>query len=478
MMRRLVTVLCIAAVAGCASRPPSVPVDPDKDDATPVVWGDEYDGVALDIDREFDAAPPASFAADATTGATDVASARMAAGPLAARLRATPDARAGAVEWRSARVHAVAGSIRPTLADRCVLADARDAGVVIARGSRTISGLRVSPSSSTWGSVEGAGLAALVGPLRMAAAAWELRDDRAIPSAWASVDWRSRTTVAGVAAGGNRGRPETVSCYAARVRASVLTAGEVAVGRDGVGASLRVVAGERGEWRGAVAAGPVRAPTDSPDALARNRWGAAVERRDTWRALSSRSTLSSRTRRTPDGDDRRRRAEWAGEVRVADGVRLEFGVRATRDASLRATALLEEASAPDIHDDVRARVVLRTVDVTSDATRIEFAYRVDAVSTGTGGRPGLVIAWQGRMRRGPIDARVQASAHDLATGQLATIGRPALPGAASFATVSHRGADVAAAVRVTGPGPFTLGVQMVAGAPGDTQMRIQLGVAW
>ncbi len=454
-------------LGGCAAGPPAAPPEGD-----PVVWGDEYEGIRLDADREFADAIPASVGADVVAGETVSTRLRAGTGPVSARWRITDDASVGAMEWRSGRLHAVAGAVRPAVSEGAVVADARDTGAPVARGLAP-GGLRVSPSASTWGSSVGGGVAVLAGPLRVAAATWRARDAVADPVAWMSADWRSPHASAGVAVGGGASGGRAVSVHAARARGPVAVSGEVGAARSGARAVVRVVAGERGEWRGVMAGGAADALDPDPP----GRWGGAVERRDRRGGVSSRVTVSSDTRRDAAGDDRRRRAEWAGVFRIADGTRLDVNVRVTREQSRPIRSLLDDAPAPRPNDDLRARLALRTRERVNDATTVEFVYRADAIARGDGDGPGVVLLWQGRVRHRGLDLRLQASAFDLREGTIGYIGRAVLPGTATFTALSHRGADLSASLRATWRYGLSLGLQWASRPPAPGAFVVQAAFA-
>jgi hypothetical protein len=192
--------------------------------------------------------------------------------------------------------------------------------------------------------------------------------------------------------------------------------------------------------------------------------------------ISTRTVLSSRARR--DGSDRevRQRLEWVGSAR-AGSARLEAGVRATREVAASAADLLEPASPVAVQDEVRVRCALRSTEALGDVLLVEQSYRVDLIVAGAA-PAGRVVAWMGRSRWRALDVRVQASAFDLAPGQLAYTGRAALPGAATFTTLSRGGLDLSASVRVRIPRGVTLGAQGVRTASGEARFVFQGGVAW
>jgi hypothetical protein len=476
--RALALALAVAGT-GCAGPRPSAPP---ADAATAPLWGDEYEGLLDDADRldaDLDAAP-ASFAADvllASPGdAAPVVRARAAALSFGARYRQSDAGRAGALEWSAGPLALVAGAVRPSLGEGALVADARDASSVEPRGTRGVDGLRLAPSSSTWGSSIGAGVRAALGRVRASAGAWREREDDALACAWASLDVVDRAAVYGVAAGRSRAGAGAWSLRAAGASAAAFVSAEVGLAPDGWRGVVRLVAGEAGEWRALVAAGAPAAGHDPSPASAGGRWGGAVERRARLGGEQSRFVLSSRTRRDGESAARRQRAEWQGSI-GSGGTRLEAGLRASRETESVAADVLEPAAPPAVTDEVRARCALAAGDDVSASVRVEQVYRVDLVVKGSG-PAGRVVGWTTRVRWRGLDARLQATAFDLAPGQLGYAGRAALPGAPTFTTLSRSGVDLSASLRVAlGPG-LVAGVQGGLTPTGESRVVLQAGVVW
>ena len=466
--------LACAWNAGCARAPAPAPVT----DAGDVVWGDEYEGVLVDTDlRDADFhASRLSFAADVLAADTRVVRAKGSAGPLGGRYRESDAGRAGALEWNSARIAAVAGAVRASLGEGAVIADAREAAGVEPRGTRSLDGLRLSASSSIWGSALGAGARAALGWFRFGAGAWRGWESDADARAFLSLGVAHRRTVVFAAAGRSRAGPGAFSLSAGHARAGVFTAGELGLAPGGARGVARIVAGEDGGWRVLIAAGVPSAAGDPTPASAGMRWGGAVERRGKMGRVDARAVLSSRTRRDGPLVERRQRAEWRGSLGAGDA-RVEAGLRATREATASASDLLDAATPAATRDDLRVRWAVRTTESIGEALRVEQAYRVDLIVSGAG-PAGRVVAWTGRARWRAVDARLQASAFDLGPGQLAYAGRAVLPGAATFTTLSNSGVDLSASLRVQIGCGAAAGVQGVRTAAGEPRFVLQAGVAF
>jgi hypothetical protein len=440
-----------------------------------VTWGDEYEGVLADTDQsdaDFHAASP-SFAADALFAETRTVRATGSLGPLGARYRESGSGRAGALEWNTARLSVIAGAVRASLGEGAILADARDAAAVEPRGTRALHGFRLSPSSSTWGSSLGGGVRASLGRIRVAGGAWQ---------AWEFADDARAFVSAGVVAARGAmfaavGRSRTgagAASIAAAHAGAAFVSGEIGIAPDGARAVARVIAGENGEWRALVATGAPSGGSDTSPAAAGARWGGAVERRGNLGRVAARAVLSSRTRRDGPDLEQRQRAEGQASLGAA-GARLEANVRATRETLASATDVLQAREAVVVHDDVRVRCVVRTAESFGERLRVEQSYRVDFIVSGAG-PAGRVIAWSARTRWNALDARVQASAFDLAPGQLAYTGRAVLPGAAPFTTLSHSGVDLSASVRMRIGWGAVVGVQGVRTGAGEARIVLQAGV--
>jgi hypothetical protein len=431
------------ALSGCAATMP-----PDPEPAQPdIAWGDEYDGVLFDTDV-LDAAfaRDASWGADALLGETRVVRTRANAGPARVVYRESEAGRAGAVSLGGRGWEVVMGRVRPSLADGALLADARDAGNVDPRATRRVDGLRVSPSSSTWGSSLGGGAQARLGRWSATAAAWRVPDLEQAPDAWSSLSVQGARWKTGVAAGHGGAGGTAASLFAARATGAAFVAGEVGVAADGPRVSARAVIGERGEWRARAVAGAPSGSAASAPATTVRRWGGGVERLSRVGTVTMRSRFTTRIRADDADQSRRQRIEWNARAGVAGGS-VESGVRWTREVLDRSPDLLAASGSEPARTELRVRTQVTTARNWGDGVRAEQRWRVDLVTTGAG--VGRVVGWSGRLRVTRFDARVQASAYDLGSGQLAWAGRAVLPGSATFATLSRSGVDLSAALTVS-----------------------------
>lgn len=477
-MRARVAIALVAAsvVAGCAGSAPR-PMGDGAARATggDVVWGDEYEGVLLDTDPE-DAhfGDGSAFAADALLGETRVTRARAAVGPLSVVVRQSDGPPVGALAWNARRAGVVVGAVRPTLAEGAVVADARASGAVEPRATPRVDGLRLAPSSSTWGSFDGAGARVSLGGLRLSAGAWR---DRAHPeraAAWSSLGIAGARSAGGIAAGRTPAGASALSLYGARATGPGFVAAETGLAPDGIRGVLRGVVGP---WRVLLASGAVAAAHDPLPASAARRWGAGVERRATLGRIATRTLVSSRTRRDGATVEWRQRVDWSGAA-MLDGARLETGVRATRTRARVAAGLLDAPAPPDKEDEVRARVAVRTAGDRDGALRVEQLWQLDLVATGGESDLGRVALWQGRASTGHADVRLRVTAFDLGNGQLAYAGRAALPGAATFTTLSRSGVDVSASLALRLGWGVSTGVQAVRAPAGASRVVVRVGVDW
>ncbi len=472
-VRRGALVACVW-LAGCSAARP--PLGGEVED-TPATWGDEYEGLLADTDladADFHAARTA-FAADAlASGDERVVRATAAAGPVAARYRDSASGRAGAMAFNTRRLGVVVGAVRASLGEGALLADARDAASVQPRGARSTDGLRLAPSSSTWGSSPGAGVRVTLARVRLAAGAWRDWDAQDDARAFVSVGVVQPRASLYAAAGRSRAAAGAGSLCVAHVSRSAFVSGEMGTAADGARGVLRVIVGEGGAWRALFAAGAPSAAADPAPATPASRWGGALERRFDAGGVSGRAMLSSRTRRDGSGVQRRQRAECGGSL-AAGGARLEVGVRATRESEAIAPDLLEGAAPFVSHDELRLRCSLRTHEDTGDGLRVEQSYRVEVIVSGSA-PAGRVLAWTGRARWRALDARVHASAFDLSPGQLAYTGRAVLPGAATFTTLSRSGVDLSASLSVRLPLGAGIGVQGIRTAAGEARLVLRAAV--
>ena len=206
--------------------------------------------------------------------------------------------------------------------------------------------------------------------------------------------------------------------------------------------AARVVAGDA--WRAGFAAGAA-APSEMPVGSARrDRRMAILERRDSWRGMSSRVVMSSVARREGPEEERRRRVDASLRARVDEGARVEAGVRFLQSDAVAAPSPLA-AGEHDTRDEWRARVALLVRERPSPTMEVEHTFRIDAVQAGAS--PGIAGTWRGALRYGAFDGRVQASAWGLKPGQLGYLGRGGLPGSGAFTTISGAGSELSLVLR-------------------------------
>jgi hypothetical protein len=477
-------VLFLCAI-GCASAPPSPPAEDE-----PEMWGDEYAGITDDADLEdalvhaqsthssasIDALVDPESVDGANTLRSLAATARTA--HAAARYRESSYGRAGAAEvydlgWLQ---HVVVGAVRPVIGEGALVADARELGTPSTRTSPTASALRISPSSSLWGSVTGAGVAVAVGRARFSLAAWQPHDDDTTLTAWSGLEWRVGRTRVGAAVGQTSRPSQTnraVSLLAAHSFRSAFASLETAVAGGGLACAARVVAGDA--WRAGFAAGAA-APSEMPVGSARrDRRMAILERRDHWRGVSSRVVMSSVARREGPEEERRRRIDASLRARVDDGARVEAGVRFLESDAVEAPSPLA-AGEHATRDEWRARVVLFVRERPSPSMEVEHTFRIDAVRAEAS--PGIAGTWRGSLRYGAFDGRVQASAWGLKPGQLGYLGREGLPGSGAFTTISGAGSELSLVVRGRFRAHASIAAEWRRKASGDESVLVAASLAW
>lgn len=477
--------LLLCAIA-CASAPLSAPVDDEEN-----MWGDEYAGMNDDADLEEALAYPqhtrSSASIDALVDPEPVdgvntlrslaASARTA--HAAARYRESSYGRAGAAEvydlgWLQ---HVVVGAVRPVVGEGALVADARELGTPATRASPTASALHISPSSSLWGSVVGAGVAVGAGRGRVSMAAWRPHDDDTTWTAWSGLEWRVGRTRVGAAVGQTT-RPATpssraVSLLASHAFRSAFASIETAVAGGDMACAARLVAGDG--WRAGFAAGAA-APSEMPvGAARRDRRMAILERRDSWSGMSTRIVMSSVARREGPQEERRRRVDTSLRARVDDGARVEAGVRFLQSDAVEAPSPLS-AGERDTRNEWRARVALTVRERPSPAMEVEHTFRIDAVQASDA--PGIAGTWRGSLRYGAFDARVQASAWGLKPGQLGYLGRGGLPGSGAFTTISGAGSELSLVLRGRFRTHASIAAEWRRKASGDESVLMAASLAW
>jgi hypothetical protein len=153
--------------------------------------------------------------------------------------------------------------------------------------------------------------------------------------------------------------------------------------------------------------------------------------------------VSTLTRRDVVSDIRRRRAFWDGEWRFSSDTRLQLAARITREDNTRPVkGTLASLPSHEVTDEWRARATLRV-----SAGLTDNSYRLEWVQNRTG-KPGMIAAWAWWLRAGFVDARLAASAHALAPGQVSYSAEDAPPGLVEYAPVTGKGASLAASVRL------------------------------
>ncbi len=480
---------CTALVwlSGCAGAPATAPVWGDADD-TP--WGDEYAGVDDDVDMEAVLAGATARSRGGVAASVDAlfeADDDDARAPLlsltatarvphaAARFRRASSVAAGAVELYDLGpvAHVVAGAIRPQVGAGAWLADARELATPVARGASAVGALRVVPSSLRWGSVLGAGAAVDVGRARWSAAAWHPHDDDTTWTAWSGIEWRFARTVAGLAAGKRTRADPVASVVVARAVQSAFVCAEAATAGTRMMFAARAVVGTT--WRAALASGAAAPPDARPGSFPHDRRVGLVERRDAWRGITSRVTVSSVAEREGPEYERRRRVDARVRVDVDENARVEGGVRFDERAATVAPSMLrpgEDAT----RDEWRGRVALIVRDRPSPSLEVEHVFRLDAVQAGAA--PGFGGTWRGTVRRGAFDLRAQASAWGLRPGQTAYLDRGGLPGSGSFTSAAGAGSDLSVAVRARAWGHAKIGAEWRRNASGDEVVVVGMSLAW
>ncbi|HET6462919.1 MAG TPA: hypothetical protein VFH33_03885 [Candidatus Krumholzibacteria bacterium] len=216
-------------------------------------------------------------------------------------------------------------------------------------------------------------------------------------------------------------------------------------------------------------AGPAN---DEPLVFARKeRWGAALERRDGWGWGASRAGVSTLTRRDVVSNIRRRRAFWDGEWRVTDDTRFQLAARVTREENTRASkGALASLPAQELTDEWRARATLRVFP-----GLIDNSYRLEWVQARTG-KPGMIATWVWRLRAGALDTKLSASAHALQSGQVAYSTDAAPPGLVEYSSITGKGAALAASFRLWLKHHAWLGAAWSQRPPGPSRVWITLGL--
>jgi len=467
----------LAAVNGCAPAA-SFHYDgaPINADSSGTVWGDEYEGLAVGGAGETVHSLPRGFNLEWVDGNTQSARVDAFARGASLHARSYPSGEVGSIAWHGdgALREVVAGDFTPAIAEGALLGDPRTGGDLRAPGSVRMQGLAMRASTSTWSSMTGGGVVLGAGAYCFGLGGWQAHDEPQGRVAAASIERAGSDGVVGAAFGetiDGDTRRTAISTYGAHKTETAFVSGELALADSRARAVARVVAGSRREWSAIAIAGAGPA-NDAPLVFARKeRWGAALERRDGWGWGASRTGVSTLTRRDVVSDIRRRRAFWDGEWRVTDDTRLQLAARVTREESTRPeNGALAALPSHEVADDWRARATLRVfLGLTDNAYRVEWVQN-------RSGKPGMIASWSWRMRAGPLDTRLSASAHALAPGQVSYSTDDAPPGIAEYSTVTGKGASLAASTRLWFRHHAWLGAAWSQRPPGSPRVWVTLGL--
>jgi hypothetical protein len=337
------------------------------------------------------------------------------------------------------------------------------------------------PSASSWSSMTGAGVVLGRESLRLALGGWHAHGEPSVRVAAASVERRTRGATLGIAGGAaTEGAPApergAVSLYAARDDGTSFASGEVAMAEGRMRAVTRFVAGERREWSAIAIAGAGPAVDEPLVFTRRERWGAALERRDGWSWGASRAGVSSLLRRDAVSEMRRRRAFWDGEWRIRDDTRFELAARVTREDSDRgATGPLAAIPARATSDDWRARATLRAQHTNDQGWVMDNAYRIEWVQNRSG-RPGTLVMWTWRLRAGAFDGRFSASAHALQREQVTYVAESMPLDTGDYSAMTGKGAAMTASLRLWLRRHAWLEATWAARAPAASRVWVALGL--
>lgn len=479
-LRRAAVVSAVLVCGACAGSPAPRPVTPAfDDDSTGTVWGDEHEGLRVD-DARSSPASRSGLRAEWVEGDARSARADAAFAGWNASARRAPSGDVKTISWHGTAWlrEVTAGDVSPSIAEGALAGDPRTGGDLRAPRSARAPGLQLRPSPSSWAAVTGAGAVVTARGARVALGGWRSRED-VTRVVCASAEVPASGGVIGLAyAGAFASHPtrHAASLYASRDDGAAFMSGEVAISAGRVRAVARAVAGARREWSAVAIAGAGPAQKDRLDFSSRERWGAALERRDRWAGGASTAGVSSLTRRDAGASVRRRRAFFDVTWRVHDEALLDLAARVTREESDRAeggvlVAGPERARA----DDWRARVTLRTREAGAGAWIIDNAYRLEWVQNRSG-RPGTIATWTSALQRGGFDVRLAASAYALHRSQVTYSAETALPGSRGYEAVSGRGAALSASVHVAIAGRARLGAAWSKRPPGESRVWVSLAV--
>ncbi|HKW13260.1 MAG TPA: hypothetical protein VJS69_02120, partial [Candidatus Krumholzibacteria bacterium] len=419
---------------------------PREIDSTGTIWGDEYEGLAID-GGETVRTRPRGIHVEHTDGATQSTRLDALARGVSAHARSYPSGEVGSVSWRGAGVvrEITVGDFSPAIAEGALMGDPRTGGDLRPSPTARISGLSMRPSTSTWSSMRGAGAILGENASRVSLSAWEAKDDARSRVGMASFERLMRGGMLGVAGATTGDKHAAGSIYGARDTEKMFATAELALSQGRVRGVTRVVAGNMS----AIAIAGAGPASDAPLVFARKeRWGAALERHDGWGWGASRTGVSTLTRRDVVSDIRRRRAFWDGAWRIDDDTELELAARVTREENTRAASgALAGLPLHEVADDWRARATVRAQRGLGSGWLTENAYRLEWVENRSG-KPGIVASWVWRMHASLIDTKLSASAHALGPGQVSYSTDSAPPGLVEYSAVTGKGASLAASFRL------------------------------
>jgi hypothetical protein len=460
-------------MVGCAPRDTLRPVRaPAESDSAGTVWGDEYEGLAVDGGEQARSLPR-GYNLEWTDGETQSARLDAFARGAGVHARSYPGGEVGSVSWRGEGTlrELVAGDFTPAIAEGALIGDPRTGGDLRASQTEHVQGLAMRSSTSPWSSMRGAGVVLRASAFRVSLGGWRAHDDAKSRAGVASIERIARGGMIGVAGGVSDAQRTAASIYGARETEGAFASGEIATSQTDVRAIARMVAGDRREWSAIAIAGAGPANNEPLVFARKERWGAALEHRDGWQWGASRVGVSTLTRRDVVSDIRRRRAFWDGEWRITGDTRLELAARVTREETTRpATGALASLPSRDVADDWRVRATWRVLLGLTDNS-----YRVEWVQNRTG-KPGIVGTWSWRLRTGALDTKLSASAHALHSGQASYSTDAAPPGLIEYSSVTGKGASLAASVRLRLKRHAWVGAAWSQRPPGASRVWITLGL--
>ncbi len=457
------------ALHACATTPVPLP-DPARPDST--LWGDEYEGLAVD-GGETVRTLPRGFNVEWVEGATQNLRVDAFAHNTSIHARSHPSGAVGSIVWRGdGRLReVVAGNFAPVVAEGALIGDPRAGGDLRASGTRRATGLTLRSSTSTWSSVRGGGILLGADACRASLGGWESHARARVAAM--SFERRLHDGWLGFAAGTTGDMRSAATIFGAQVREMIFSSGELALSQGRARGVVRMVAGATS----AIAIAGAGPAGDEPFSFARKeRWGAALEHRDGWGWGASRAGLSTLTRRDAVSDIRRRRAFCDGEWRIAHDARLQLAARVTRETTTRpARGVLAALPSHEVSDEWRARAAVRVQSHLENDFLTENTYRLEGVQNGTG-KPGIIATWAWRLQAGILDTRFSASAHALQSGQVVYATEAAPPGVVEYSPVTGKGASLAASVRLSLKHRVWLGGAWSQRPPGPSRLWITLGV--